>query len=82
MTLKHQRRGILIDGWIARDRNGELYMYEQKPIPGYDAWTCEEDDAWFMALSETPCEDWLEDMTHETAPIHVALSIVPFSTPQ
>lgn len=24
--------------WIARDRNGDLYLYEEKPLKGTEAW--------------------------------------------
>lgn len=28
--------------WIARDKNNKLYLFEEKPIRGKDAWECNE----------------------------------------
>lgn len=48
--------------WIARDKNGLLYAYKDKPVRDERTWTCQDSDLWCQ-LDESwfPCLNWEDD---------------------
>lgn len=48
--------------WIARDKNGLLYAYKDKPVRDERTWTCQDSDLWYQ-LDESwfPCLNWEDD---------------------
>lgn len=60
----------VIRGWVARDENGDLFMYSTKPFR--DKTT----ELWFGGLTMmTPSNDLFPDITWDDEPIKVELII-------
>ena len=58
--------------WIARDADGELYLYPNKPIKGDYRFTCRYVYDDYIALN---CDDFSE-VTFENSPKEVELKLV------
>ena len=68
---------MMVDGWIARDANNELYMHGSKPIwvPETGTWETE-DDSWLISLSESPFDGLFEHLKFTGAPEYVSFHIL------
>ena len=63
---------VTIDGWVARDKSGDLFIYARKPerdfIKSY--WEGETSDI-------TPDNDLFPDITWESDPFEITITIKP-----
>lgn len=56
--------------WIARDFDGHLYAYKEKPVRGTYVWDRRKDDTYYV------CEldgDWFSELTWEDEPIELVI---------
>lgn len=58
--------------WIARDTDGELYLYPNKPIKGDYRFTCKYVYDDYIALNS----DYFPEITFENSPKQVELKLI------
>lgn len=65
---------LIITAWIARDKDGALYMYKVKPYRGKNDYDdCWDSDGDTLALDNS----LFRSITWESEPLEVTISIIP-----
>ena len=62
---------VTLEGWVARDKGGGLYLHSQKPFRGGNEWHVE-----FNRPRSLPPESFPE-VTWDSEPLKVKLTITP-----
>lgn len=55
--------------WVARDKDGELYLYSLKPIKGDKHFVCNTFNSEYMQLDS----DILSEVTWENSPVEIEI---------
>lgn len=63
---------VTIDGWVARDEDGDIYVYKGKPTKEEDYWL--DDDAASIVLLPIT---YFPSLTWESDPLEVTITIKP-----
>ena len=70
--ISEEPEEVIIDGWVARDEYGDIYVYKNKPTREDDVWT--DDDAscsFLLSITSFPSLTW------ESDPLEVTITIKP-----
>lgn len=61
--------------WIARDRDGSLWLYEDKPVRGKDTWECNENSPIkYSEIEELNCDFRpFSEVTWENSPLELII---------
>jgi hypothetical protein len=68
--------------WIARNKNGDLYLLQDKPTREYNYWDVEDNDGKTLNFSIGEKESWVKlnndyypEVTWENSPIELILNL-------
>ena len=64
---------VTIDGWVARDKDGEIFFYRDKPIRDNSFWYDSLPEGGYFGLPR----DFFPDVTWESEPLDVTIAIKP-----
>ena len=62
--------------WIARDKNGELWCYTDKPVLNTDSEMYSADFSLERTISQELYSEWFPEVTFENSPQEVELKLI------